>query len=348
MAGALPDVDLRSDTVTQPTPAMRAAMAAAEVGDDVYGEDPTVRALEERVADLLGHEAALWVPTGTMANQVALAAQVRPGDCMLIGRDAHCWLFECGALAALAGAQTQALPGDGRFTAADVRAAYRPIDPYGTPTTVVALEDTHNFGGGLVWSADAMTEVVAAARELGLAVHLDGARLWNAAVAGGRSERAIAAGFDSVAVCLSKGLGAPAGSVVAGSRDLVRRCHRLSKMYGGGMRQAGVLSAAGLNALDHHRERLLDDHRHARRLADALAGAAGLKVDPAAVQTNIVVVEVTSGDAPGLVAAARGRGVRLGALDRRRIRAVTHLDVDGAGVDRAAAVLRELAAAMPT
>jgi threonine aldolase len=339
MASEAPAIDLRSDTVTRPTAGMRRAMAEAEVGDDVYGEDPTVRALQERVADLLGTEAALLVPSGTMANQIALRAHTRPGDEVLIGKDAHCWLFESGALAALAGAQTQVLPGDGRFTAAAVRAGFKPDDPYLAPTRVVAVENTHNMGGGVCWDPAALAEVTDTAHALGMATHLDGARLWNAAVAGATTERALARGFDSISVCLSKGLGAPIGSVVAGGRDLVQRCHRFRKMYGGGMRQAGVIAAAGLYALDHHRPRLGEDHAKARDLATRLHGAPGLRVDLAAVDTNVVMIDLDQPIAGAVVAAARRHGLRLGTIHERRLRAVTHLDVDAAQMAPAATAL---------
>ena len=329
------DIDLRSDTVTRPGPGMRRAMAEAEVGDDVYNEDPTVRRLEERVADLLGTEAALFVPSGTMANQIALRALVRAGDEVMIGQGAHVWMYESGALAALAGAQTQVLPGDGRFTADAVRAAWKPDEFHMSPTTVVAVENTHNMGGGLLWDPAELAAVQAAARELTMALHLDGARLWNAAAAQGRTERDLAAGFDTVSVCLSKGLGAPAGSLVASTRERVALCRRFRKMYGGGMRQAGILAAAGLHALDHHRARLAEDHANARALAEALAGVAGVTIDRARVETNIVMIDV---DAPAraVVDAAKRRGVLLGAASPTRIRAVTHLDVDRAAIGRAA------------
>lgn len=337
-------IDLRSDTVTRPTAAMRAAMAAAEVGDDVYGEDPTVRALEERVADLLGTEAALFTPSGTMANQIALAAQVRPGDEVIVGQDAHCWRFESGALAALAGAQTAMIAGDGRFTGAQVRAAYKPGIYYLAPSRVVAVENTHNAGGGLVWPRAQLDDVLAAARALGLAAHLDGARLWNAAAATGASVRALAAGFDTISVCLSKGLGAPVGSLVAGQRATIERAHRLRKMYGGGMRQVGLLAAAGAYALDHHRERLVDDHAHARMMAERLADVPGFAIDLANVQTNIVVID-TQLDTTALVAACASEGVRISTIAPGRLRLVTHLDVNRAGCERAAAVLAAAARA---
>jgi len=338
-----PEIDLRSDTVTRPTAAMRRAIAEAPVGDDVFGDDPTVRALEERVADLLGKEAALLVPSGTMANQIALRAQLRPGDEVLIGKDAHCWRFESGALAALAGAQSQTLPGDGRFEATAVRAAFKPDEPYIAPTTVVAVENTHNAAGGVLWDVVALAEVVAVTHELGMAAHLDGARLWNAAIASGRSEKELSAGFDTVCVCLSKGLGAPVGSLVASTREVIRRCHRFRKMYGGGMRQAGLLAAGGLHALEHHRARLADDHANARYLAETLATAPGIRCDLARVHTNIVMLEFERADAGAVVAHATGRGVKL-LGSGKRMRLVTHLDVDRAGCTRAAEVIAEAVA----
>ncbi len=338
------EVDLRSDTVTRPTAAMRQAMANAEVGDDVYGEDPTVHRLEQAVAELLGTEAALFTPSGTMANQIALAAHVRPGDEVIVGQDAHCWRFESGALAALAGAQTAMIAGDGRFTGAEVRATYKPGIYYLAPSRVVAVENTHNMGGGLVWPRAQLDDVVAAARALGLATHLDGARLWNAVAAGSHSARELAAGFDTVSVCLSKGLGAPIGSLVAGPRELLVRAHRLRKMYGGGMRQVGVLAAAGLHALAHHRARLVDDHAHARLMAERLAEVRGFAIDLAKVQTNIVVID-TALDTAALVAACASDGVRISTIAPGRLRLVTHLDVDRAGCERAAAVLAAAAQA---
>ena len=338
-------VDLRSDTVTRPTGAMRAAMASAEVGDDVYGEDPTVRALEERVADLLGTEAALFVPSGTMGNQIALRAHTRPSDEVIIGRDAHCWRHESGGLAANAGLQTYMLPGH-TFTAAEVRAAFKADDPYQAVTRVVAVENTHNMGGGIVWDRTALADVLATAKQLGLATHLDGARLWNAAAASKCTEKELAAGFDSIMVALSKGLGCPVGSLVAGTRDFIRRCHRLRKMHGGGMRQAGILAAAGLHALDHHRERLVDDHANARALAEALASAKHVAVDVARVHTNIVMIDLDRGTADAVVALAREDGILLGSAGPQRVRAVTHLDVDRDGVMRAAKVIADIAAAL--
>jgi threonine aldolase len=339
-------IDLRSDTVTRPTAAMRAAMAEAEVGDDVYGEDPTVRRLEELVAELLGVEAALFTPTGTMANQIALRAHTRPGDEVIISRDAHCWRHESGALAAIAGAQTQMMAGY-TFTAAEVRAAWKSAaDAYVSPTRVVAVENTHNMGGGVCWEVGALVEVTEAAHGLGMATHLDGARLWNAAVATKASEKELARGFDSISVCLSKGLGAPAGSVVGGGRDFIRACHRFRKMHGGGMRQAGVLAAAGLYALEHHRGRLAEDHANARALAEALVGAENVAVELARVQTNIVMIDLARGTAEAVVARAKEHGVLLGTAGAQRVRAVTHLDVGRDGCLQAARVIAEAAAAL--
>ena len=338
-------VDLRSDTVTRPGPQMRQAMASAEVGDDVFGEDPTVRRLQERIAELVGSEAALFVPTGVMANQVALRAHTSHGDEIIIGRGAHCWRHESGALGALAGVQTQMIGTDGTFTAAEVRAAFKPDDPYQAPTRVVAVENTHNMAGGIVWDRAQLAEVVAETHRLGMRAHLDGARLWNAAVATGATEKELAAGFDSVSVCLSKGLGAPVGSVIAGSRDFIKKCHRFRKMYGGGMRQVGILAAAGLYALDHHRQRLAEDHENARALAEALAGARGLTVDVARVHSNIVMIDLARGTPAALIEAAKPRGVLLGSAGPQRLRAVTHLEVDRDGVLYAAKVIGELAAA---
>jgi threonine aldolase len=327
-------IDLRSDTVTRPTAAMRKAMADAEVGDDVYGEDPTVIRLQERIAGLLGKEAALFVPSGTMANQVALAAATRHGDEVIIGVGAHCWRYESGALAALAGCQTQVIGTDGTFTAADVRAAYKPEDPYGAATRVVAVENTHNAMGGIVWERAKLAEVTSAAHGLGMWTHLDGARIWNAAVATGASEKELADGFDSVSVCLSKGLGAPAGSVIAGPRDFIKKCHRLRKMYGGGMRQSGILAAAGLVALRDMRDRLAEDHVRARRIAERLASMGGFAVDLAAVQTNIVFVRLEKLDPARVVEAAAKDGILLYATGPQQIRFVTHHGVDDEDVAR--------------
>jgi len=340
-------IDLRSDTVTRPTEAMRRAMAAAEVGDDVYGEDPAVNRLQERVAELLGTEAALFVPSGSMANQIAIQIHTRPGDEALGGRGCHSYLYESGAACAYGGVQLTLLDGDGRFTEEAVRAAYKPDTHHVAPTRLVLVENTHNMGGGVVWRADDLAGVQRAARELGLALHLDGARLWNAAVASARSERELAAGFDTVSVCLSKGLGAPVGSLVAGSRELIHRAHRVRKMMGGGMRQAGVLAAAGLYALDHHRARLADDHRNATGLAGEVGRLRGLRIATAGVDTNIVMVDIVDpaiGPAAALSQRARERGLLFGAVAPHRFRLVTHLDVDAAACGRAVEIIADLVA----
>jgi threonine aldolase len=349
-------IDLRSDTVTRPTPAMRRAMADAEVGDDVYGEDPTVNALQERVAALLGTEAALFVPSGSMANQIAIKVHTQPGDGVLVGGSAHNWMFEAGAAGAISSVQVEVLPGDGRFDAAALRAAYKPDNHMNAPTRLVSVENTHNMGGGRIWDQDAVRSVVAAARELGLATHLDGARLWNAAVAQGLPESALAQGFDTISVCLSKGLGAPVGSLLCGSRALVHRAHRFRKMLGGGMRQAGILAAAGLYALEHHRTRLAEDHANAAFLAAELARLPGLAVDPAGVHTNIVMVDIASDeaiagagagagrDARALAGRAAERGLLFHAMSPRRMRLVTHLDVDRDACTRAVEILAALVA----
>jgi threonine aldolase len=337
-------IDLRSDTVTRPTPAMRAAMAAAEVGDDQYGEDPTVNRLQARVAELLGHEAALWLPSGTMANQVALRVLTRPGDDVIVSREAHAAWHEAGGSAANAGVQLTEIGSGGTFDAAAFVAAVKPrgLDIF-PPTTLVEIENTHNRAGGVVVPQADVEAVCAAARARGIASFLDGARLWNAAVATGRTPAELARGFDLVAVSLSKGLGAPGGSLLAGSRELVARAVRQRRMLGGAMRQVGIFAAAGLHALDHHLARLADDHAHARVLAEGIARSDGVELDLGTVQTNIVVFRLRRGDAPAFVASARAAGVLVNALGPRTVRALTHLDVDIAACRRAADVLARLA-----
>jgi threonine aldolase len=339
----VPDlVDLRSDTVTKPTAAMRAAMAAAEVGDDVYGEDPTVTALENRVAALLGHEAGVFTPSGSLANQLGLRLLVRPGQELVCDDDAHVVRAELGAAAALSGITTRTWKATrGLLDLADVRRIIRPdAGPYLVSTVAVAVEDTHNFGGGTVQPLDRLKGLRALADETGLALHLDGARLWNAHVATGVALADIGSLFDTVSVCLSKGLGAPVGSVLVSSAARVAEARVWRKRYGAGMRQVGILAAAGLHALDHHLDRLAEDHRHARQLADAVAAVAPSAVTPEHVETNIVPLDLTGHrlDASGLAAAARERGVLVSALGPRFCRLVTHLDVDDAATERASDV----------
>lgn len=336
-------VDLRSDTVTQPTPAMRRAIAQAEVGDDVFGDDPTVLRLEARVAGILGKEAALFVPSGTMANQLAVRVHTQPGDEILVEAQAHLYYYEAGAPAALSGVMCRCLPGQrGVFTAADIEAALRPADVHFPPTRLVCVENTHNRGGGKVWPLERLREVVACARRHGLALHLDGARLWNASVASGVPERDYAALFDTVSVCFSKGLGAPVGSALAGPRDLIERARRFRKMFGGGMRQAGILAAGALFALEHHRERLAEDHARARRLAEVLSELPGAAIDPASVETNLVYFRVTRQPAGEVVAALETGGVRLLASGPDTLRAVPNLNVSTADFARALEVFRRV------
>jgi threonine aldolase len=339
-------IDLRSDTVTRPTTAMRAVMAAADVGDDQYGEDPSINLLQERVADLLGKEAALWLPTGTMANQAALRLLTRPGDDVIVSREAHSVWHEAGASGRNAGVQFTELGTGGTFTADEFRAACKPQGHFMYPgTTLVEIENTHNRAGGVVWPQAGMESVCAAARELRVASFLDGARLWNAAVAGGVVPSVVAAPFDLVSVALSKGLGAPGGSLLAGGRELIGRAQRERRMLGGAMRQAGVFGAAGLYALEHHYHRLAEDHANACLIAGVLAACRNVRLDAATVQTNILVFDLAPGapDAAALVSLARERGVLINAFGARRVRAVTHLDVSAAQCRRAAEVLATLA-----
>lgn len=336
-------VDLRSDTVTKPSPEMRRAMAEAEVGDDVYGEDPTVRELEETGAALVGQEAGLFVPSGTMGNQVAVLTHTRRGDEVFLEAESHIYYYEVGDIAALAGAQPRPIPGSrGRFTAADLRAAVREPNIHYPNPRLVCLENTHNRAGGAVWRPEEVDAVVEAAHELGLAIHLDGARLFNAAVALGLPAARLARGVDSVMFCLSKGLGAPVGSLLCGPAEWIERARKERKRLGGGMRQAGILAAAGLWALRHNVERLAEDHANARWLAEQLAQIRGLRVDPAEVETNMVMVGVP-GPAEAFSRALRQRGVLANPSRPGTLRLVTHLDVDRAGCERAVQAFREVA-----
>ena len=338
-------IDLRSDTVTRPTAAMRAAMAEAVVGDDVFGEDPTVIALERRVAELLGHEAALFTPTGSMANQLGVRLLVKPGQELLCDTDAHVVRAELGAAAAFSGITTRtwsAPRGLVDDAAVDsITAMMRPdAGPYFVSTTAVVVENTHNFGGGTVQPLPPLQRLREVTRSAGLTLHLDGARLWNAHVASGVPLSAYGRLFDTVSVCLSKGLGAPVGSLLASSAGRIAEARVWRKRLGGGMRQVGILAAAGLYALDHHVERLTDDHRRARRVAEVLAETAPGCVDPASVETNIVVLETP--EAARLAERCKEQGVLVSVLDQRHLRLVTHLDVDDDDVDRAASVLASL------
>jgi len=338
-------IDLRSDTVTLPSAGMRQAMAAAPVGDDQYGEDPSVNRLQERVAELLGKEAALFVPSGTMANQIGLKILTRPGDEVILGDEAHIVWHEAGAGAANSGVQFAVVGRGGLFTAADLRMAYKPpghiVFP---PTTLVAIENTHNRGGGVVFPQNDAVAICAAARELGMASYLDGARLFNAAAASGRSLAELAAPFDVVSVALSKGLGCPVGSLIAGRRDVIARAVRARRMLGGAMRQSGILAAAGLWALDNNLARLAEDHANARLLAERLAGLRGVSLDLTTVQSNIVIFRMEEGapDAATIVARAQERGVLVSDFGARTVRAVTHLNVGRAQCREAADLLAKV------
>jgi threonine aldolase len=331
-------VDLRSDTVTKPSAAMRQAMAEAEVGDDVYGDDPTVNALEREVADLFGFEAGLFVPSGSMGNQLGLRLHAQPGDEIVCDWMAHIARAELGAAAAFAGITFRTWPSDrGRVDVEQVRALIAPdAGPYFVSTKAIALENTHNFGGGTVQDRAQVAAVVELARTHGLKMHLDGARIWNAHVASGQSLRDLVAGFDTVSVCLSKGLGAPVGSVLVASAANIADARIWRKRYGGGMRQVGILAAAGQYALAHNIDRLADDHVRAKRLAAELGG------DPAHCETNIVMVAVA--DSAAAADSAREQGVLLNAVGPRLLRLTTHLDVDDDGIDYALKVLQPLTA----
>jgi threonine aldolase len=332
-------IDLRSDTVTQPTPAMREAIASAVVGDEQEREDPTVLELERRVAELLGQGEAVFLPTATMANQIALRILTEPGDELLAEQDSHVLIYEQGAPAAFSGLVMRGLPGEaGRFAPEQIRAAIRDHRSGHSPRTrLVSVESSHNSSGGRVWPLDELDAVTAVCREHDLRLHLDGARVANAAVALGVPLAEIGRRFDTVTLCLSKGLGCPLGALVAGSTELMTKARRAKHLFGGAMRQAGIVAAAGVYALDHHLERLADDHRRARRLAERLA-AAGLPVDPERVETNFVHVDLEPLELPAADALARLRaeGVALSdTIDPTRIRAVTHLDVSDDDIEEA-------------
>lgn len=337
-------IDLRSDTVTRPTAEMRAAMAKAEVGDDVYGEDPSAIALESRVAALLGKQAALFVPSGTMGNQIAIMCHSQRGDEVYTGEGSHCIWYESGAGAAWSGVQFVEVGKGGLYEASELAAALKPIAYYCPNPRVVVVENTHNRGGGKVFPSSAVDGIATLAKERGLALHLDGARIWNAAIASGATEKALAAPFDTVSVCFSKGLGAPIGSVLAGSAETILRARRFRKMLGGGMRQIGGLAAACSYALDHHRARLADDHANARRFAEIVAAAPGTTIEQP--ETNIVMVDLDR-DAGPMAAALAARGVLVSAFGPKRLRVVTHLDVGPSEIERATRELCALLAVRP-
>ncbi len=338
-------VDLRSDTVTRPDAAMRRAMAEAEVGDDGFGEDPTVRQLEDLAAETLGQETALFVPSGIMANQLALHLLGRPGGVVLCEADCHLMHYEMGAMGLLTSMMPNPIVGQaGRLDPAKVEAAIVPSGGYKTPTTVLALENTHNMAGGRVVTPEQTDALVAVARRHGLPVHLDGARVFNAAVALDVPVDRLTSGVDTVSFCLSKGLGAPVGSLLCGRAEVMQDARRVRKSFGGAMRQAGVLAAAGLLALREGPGRLAEDHVRARRLAVGLAGLPGLHVDVEAVETNIVIVEVTAEapvDVAQLLTELAQEQVKIAPIDAHRIRLVTHRDVDDADIERALVAFAE-------
>lgn len=335
-------IDLRSDTVTKPTEAMREVMARAEVGDDVYGDDPTINELERRAAEVTGKEAALFVPSGSQANLIAELALVRRGDEVVTGAVSHCIAYEVGAGAALAGVQYQVIPGDGLYTAAQAREVIKPATFHTPGTGLVWVENTHNRSGGRIFPSEEIRRIGKLCAEHGLPLHVDGARIFNASVATGEPVRSIVEPATTVSFCFSKGLGAPVGSVLCGPGGEFREgVLRLRKMLGGGMRQAGVIAAAALYALDHHVDRLAEDHRRARELGDQVSRIDGLRVDLDRVDTNIVNVEIEPPlDAQRLVTACRERGLLFGAIGAQKVRLVTHLDVDDQAIDEAIEVLR--------
>ncbi len=342
----MPTVELRSDTMTRPTPAMRTAMAAAEVGDDVFGEDPTVKKLEELAAARLNKEAALFVASGTMGNLASILAHCGRGDEMLLGSLSHTFIHEQGDAAAVAAVHPRPVPNqpDGTIDLEELKAAIRSDNIHFPRTRLIALENTHNVCGGAPLAPDYLDAVAAIARRGGIALHIDGARLFNAAAALGVQARDLAAAADSVSFCLSKGLGAPVGSVLCGEKEFIDRARRARKLLGGGMRQAGVIAAAGIVALEEMVERLVEDHANARRLAEGLAAIPGIAIDPSRVRTNIVYFDITK---PGLGASELVRrldreGVRMLPTGARTLRAVTHYEVTAAGIDHALAMLAKL------
>ncbi len=339
-------IDLRSDTITRPTPGMRAAMAAAEVGDDVWGEDPTIHRLEARVAELLGKEAALYVPSGTMSNQIAVRVHTRPGDEILIDENAHIHVYEAGGPAVLSGVTCHTFPGNsGILSLSQLQDQVRPINEHLVRTRLVCLENTHNRGGGRIYPLAEIQKIGTWAHAAGLAMHLDGARLWNAIVATGTPAATWAASFDTVSVCFSKGLGAPVGSALAGPRELIARARFARKLFGGAMRQAGILAAGALYALDHHIERLAEDHTNAQVIARAVEATPGLELTPPQVDTNILWIRVDPrlGTPADLAARFKEEGILFYPASRTQLRACTHLDVSRAQAETVARAIRRLA-----
>lgn len=328
-------IDLRSDTVTQPTADMRQAIAQAPVGDDVLGDDPTVNELEAYVADLLGKEAAVYMPSGTMTNQVALRSHTQPGDEVLLEAEAHIYYYEGGGPAALSGVSCKLLAGEGGvFTAEAVTQSLRPHDPHFPPARLVCVENTHNRSGGRIFPLETIQDIAQVCQQKQLRLHMDGARFWNACVATGISEADYAAPFDTVSVCFSKGLGAPVGSALVGTAEQMATARRFRKMFGGGMRQAGMMAAGALYALQHQRDRLAEDHENAQLLAQGLQDIKGVAIDPEAVETNIVNFQLTERSAEEVVKGLAQEGVAVLATGPQKIRAVTNLMVSRADIQR--------------
>jgi threonine aldolase len=338
-------IDLRSDTVTKPSAGMREAIARAEVGDDVFGEDPTVNRLQEVAARLLGKEAALFVPSGTMANQLAVHLHTNPGDEMIVEAGSHVVRYESGAAAGLSGVQTCWVPGiRGILEPEQIEAAIRPSDYHNPPTTLISLENTHNRGGGSIYPLPTILSIRKIAEARGIAMHLDGARLFNAVVAAGIPAAEYAQSFETVSFCLSKGLGAPVGSLICSDAGRIGKLRRLRKMFGGGMRQAGIIAAAGLYALEHNIQRLAEDHRHAKQLAGGLVGLPGVWITPEHVETNIVVFDIheTARTAADVLGRLKAEGLLLVAFGPTTLRAVTHLDISTSQIEQACAILKKV------
>jgi threonine aldolase len=338
-------IDLRSDTVTKPSPAMREAMAQAEVGDDVFGEDPTVNRLQGVAARLLGKEAALFVPSGTMANQLAVRLHTNPGDEMIVEGGSHVVRYESGAAAALSGVQTCWLAAPRGILEPDqIEAAIRPPDYHNPPTTLISLENTHNRGGGSIYPLATIRAIRKIAEARRIAMHLDGARLFNAVVATGIAAAEYARAFETVSFCLSKGLGAPVGSLICSDSGRIGKLRRLRKMFGGGMRQSGIVAAAGLYALEYNIDRLATDHRHAKQLGAALAGLPGVRINPEHIETNIVVFDIseTGRTAEEVLSRLKHEGLLLVPFGPATLRAVTHLDVTSEQIEHACAILKKV------
>jgi threonine aldolase len=341
----MPYIDLRSDTVTKPSVEMRAVMALADVGDDVYGEDPTVNRLEKHVAELLHKEAALFVPSGVMSNQLALKCHTQPGDEVIVEEESHIFNFETAAAAFLSNVQLHTVKGEhGILHANQLPAAVRSSVYYNPVTRLICLENTHNKAGGTIYPLETIKEIYAFAREQKLALHLDGARLWNASVASGIAPHDYAAYFDSVSVCFSKGLGAPVGSALVGTEEFIQRARKYRKIFGGGMRQAGILAAGALYALDHNVQRLAEDHQKAKLFAETMSSIKGFAVDPKTVQTNIVIIDIAQrGESTlDILTKLKENGVLLSEMGNTALRAVTHLDVSVNAIQQAAEIIQRI------